>query len=474
MNKELLEKSVVDLAELIETKKVSPVEVTENLYKYIEKSNKDTNAYLSLSKEQALASAKKAEQEIMQGNYLGYLHGVPLALKDNIYFKDEVTTMASKIHKDFKPTYDATVTEKIRAAGAVFTGKLSMHEYAWGIDNNNPHFGAVHNPWDPAKVPGGSSGGSGAAVAAHQSYISLGTDTAGSIRIPSAACGIVGLKPTHGRVSKYGVYPLAWTLDHVGPMAKTVDDTAAMLSVIAGFDKRDPTSANVPVEDYAKKITGSVKGLRIGINEEYFFKNVDSGIEKVIRDRLDDLEKEGAILSTVSIPSLKYAEWTELAVSLSEAAAIHHRDLLTRPEDFGADIRLLFEWGELFSSIDYLQALQVRRAIKKQFTHTLTQDVDVLIAPTLPFVIPTIGDDKVIINNQSTDFVENCIRYTGPGNLTGLPAISVPGGLCQGLPVGLQVIGKAFDEATVLNVAKAVENMNSLQGATPKITPAGY
>lgn len=471
MNKDLLKKSVVDLAALIKSKQVSPVEVTENLYSYIEKSNPDTNAYLSLTKETALASAQAAEKEIMAGNYRGYLHGVPLALKDNIYFKDELTTMASKIHKDYKPSYDATVTEKIRDAGAVFTGKLSMHEYAWGIDNNNPHFGSVHNPWDLDKVPGGSSGGSGAAVAAHQSYISLGTDTAGSIRIPSAACGIVGLKPTHGRVSKYGVYPLAWSLDHVGPMAKTVDDAAAMLSVIAGFDPRDPTCANVPVQDYCQNLDGNVKGLRIGINEEYFFKDVDAGIEKVIRQRLDDLEKQGAVLSTVSIPSLRYAEWAELAVSLSEAAAIHHTDLLNRPDDFGTDIRLLFEWGELFSSVDYLQALQVRRAIKQQFTQILTEQVDVLVAPTLPFVIPTIGDDKVVINGKSTDFVENCIRYTGPSNLTGLPAISVPGGLHNGLPVGLQVIGRAFDERTVLNVAKAVENMSPLGNTEPGYGP---
>lgn len=473
MDKELILKSATELAGMLKEKQVSPVEVTKNLLAYMDKVNGDTNSYISNTAESALQQAQQAEKEIMAGQYKGTYHGVPLALKDNIYFKDEVTTMASKIHADFKPADDATVTAKLREAGAIFTGKLNMHEYAWGIDNNNPHFGAVHNPWDTTRVPGGSSGGSGAAVASHVTYGSLGTDTAGSIRIPSAACGIVGLKPTHGRVSKFGVYPLAWTLDHVGPMSKTVADAAAMLEAIAGFDPRDPTCANLPTGNYLSQLNSDVKGLKIGVNEEYFFKDVDAPIEKLIRDRIADLEKQGATVQEVKIPALRYSEWAELAVSLSEASAIHHRDLQSRPQDFGADIRFLFEWGELFSSVDYLQALQVRRAIKQQFAQALSQ-VDVLISPTLPFVVPTIGDQLVNINGKQTDFIENCIRFTGPGNLTGLPAISVPAGLVNGLPVGLQIMGRAFDEQRLLNVAQAIENMNPMGGATPKIHPNNY
>lgn len=461
MNKELLEKTVTELSELIKTRKVSPVEATENILQYIEESNKATNAYISITADTAMQRAREAEKEISGGNYKGVFHGVPIALKDNIYFENEVTTMASKIHRNFVPENDATVTAKLREAGAIFTGKLNMHEYAWGIDNNSPHFGPVHNPWNPDKVPGGSSGGSGAAVASHSTYTSLGTDTAGSIRIPSSACGIVGLKPTHGRVSKYGVYPLAWTLDHVGPMAKSVADAAAMLSVIAGFDAKDPTTANVPVNDYTSALNGNVKGLRIGINEAYFFKNVDARVEKLIRARIADLEKLGAIVKPVSMPSLRYSEWTELATSLSEAAAIHHRDLQTRPDDFGGDIRFLFELGELFTGIDYLQAQQARRQIKQEFSQVLTE-VDVIIAPTLPFLPPNIGDDTVDINGQKMDFIENCIRFTGPSNLTGLPAITVPAGVSDGMPVGLQVIGRAFDEARLLNVALAIENMKPM------------
>lgn len=470
MNKELLEKSVTELAQLIKSKSVSPVEVTENMLQYIESSNPQTNAYVAITADSALKAAKHAENEIMQGKYKGTFHGVPIALKDNIYFANEVTTMCSKIHRDFISKEDATVTARLREAGAVFTGKLNMHEYAWGIDNNSPHFGAVHNPWNPEKVPGGSSGGSGAAVASHSTYSSLGTDTAGSIRIPSSACGIVGLKPTHGRVSKYGVYPLAWTLDHVGPMSKTVADAAAMLQVIAGFDTKDPTSAPVPVVDYSASLNEGVKGLRIGINEAYFFNQVDSRVERIIRERLDDLEKQGAILSTVSIPALQYAEWAELAISLSEASTIHHEDLLKRPDDFGDDIRFLFEWGELFSSVDYLQAQQVRRALKQQFTQVL-REVDVLVAPTLPFLVPNIGDNLVDINGQKTDFIQNCIRFTGPSNLTGLPALSVPAGISEGLPVGLQIIGRAFDEATLLKAAYAIEAMQPLAGHKPVLAP---
>jgi len=470
MDKGLLEKTVTELADLIKNRKVSPVEVTQNILEYIDQSNPKTNAYISITADSALERAREAEAEITAGNYKGVFHGVPIALKDNIYFSKEVTTMASKIHQNFIPETDATVTAKLREAGAIFTGKLNMHEYAWGIDNNSPHFGAVHNPWNPEKVPGGSSGGSGAAVASHSTYTSLGTDTAGSIRIPSSACGIVGLKPTHGRVSKFGVYPLAWTLDHVGPMAKSVADAAAMLTTISGFDVKDPTSANVPVNDYLGGLNGNVKGLRIGINEDYFFKNVDSRVEKIIRDRISDLEKLGAIVKTVSIPTLRHAEWIELATSLSEASAIHHRDLQTRPNDFGSDIRFLFEVGEMFSGVDYLQAQQARRQLKMEFAQALSE-VDVIISPTLPFLPPMIGDDKVDINGSKVDFIENCIRFTGPSNLTGLPALTVPAGISEGMPVGLQVIGNAFDEALLLNVGMAIELMKPLGNHRPVLSP---
>lgn len=467
LSKELISKSVEELAPLIENKTISPVELTKTVLDHAETNNEQINAYINISRQDAETSAKKAEEEIVNGNYRGMYHGIPMGIKDNIYFKDEVTTMASKIHENFVSDYDATVVKKLRDAGVIFTGKLNMHEYAWGITNNNPHYGACRNPWDLEKIPGGSSGGSGAAVAADMSVASLGTDTAGSIRIPSSACGIVGLKPTHGRVSKYGCYPLAWSLDHIGPMTKTVKDAAGLMNVIGGYDKNDPTSVDVPVDNYLN-FNGDVKDLVIGVNEDYFFNQVDSDIEKLVRQSIQSLVDQGAKVEEVKIPSLQYAEWAELVTSLSEASAIHHTDLLKRPDDFGHDIRLLFELGELPSAVDYLQAQQVRRQLKQDFAKAF-EEVDLLISPTLPVIPPSIGEDFADLNGKKVDLIDSIIRFTGPGNLTGLPALSIPCGTKGNMPVGLQIMGPAFSEKTILNAGYALEQTNPLEGRKPSL-----
>lgn len=468
LSKELAAKSVEQLSSLIENRELSPVELTEAILSHAEKTEGDINAYMDFYKDEALASAKEAETEIANGNYKGMYHGIPMGIKDNVYFQDKVSTMSSKIHKDFVSDFDATVIKKLREAGVIFTGKVSMHEYAWGITNNNPHYGAVKNPWNLEKIPGGSSGGSGASVSVGSSVASLGTDTAGSIRIPSSACGIVGLKQTHGLVSKYGVYPLAWSLDHVGPMTKTVKDAAGLLQIITGYDKNDPTSVKVPAEDYVGKITGDVKDLVIGVNEDYFFNEVDDEIEKLVRDAINKLVEQGAKVKEVKIPALEYAEWAELVTSLSEASAIHHSDMLIRPDDFGNDIRMLFELGELPSAVDYLQAQQVRRQLKQDFQKAFNE-VDILMMPTLPVLPNDIGDDWADINGKKVDLIDNIIRFTGPGNLTGLPALSVPCGFSQGLPVGLQFMGPAFGEAAILNAGYAFEKTNPLGGQKPEL-----
>ncbi len=468
LSKNLVTKPVEELAPLLEKREISSEELTKEVLDHAESLNETINAYICITRESALQAAKQADQEIKSGEYKGMYHGIPMAIKDNIYVKDEVTTMASKIHGDFVSDYDATVVKKMKEAGIVLTGKLNMHEYAWGITNNSPHFGPVRNPWDLDKIPGGSSGGSGAAVAADMTVATLGTDTAGSIRIPSSSCGIVGLKPTFGRVSKYGCYPLAWTLDHIGPMTKTVKDAAGLLEVIAGYDKNDPTSIHAPTENYISKLNGGVKNLVIGINEEYYFKDVDADVEKLVRAAIKELESQGAKVETVEIPALQYAEYAELVTSLSEASAIHHRDLLKRPDDFGSDIRLLFELGELFSSVDYLQAQQLRRQIKQDFAHAF-EKVDVLLAPTLPVMSPNIGSDYANLNGKQVDLIDNFIRFMGPCNLAGLPALTVPCGFKDGLPVGLQIIGNALNESTVLNVGYAFEQTNPLKGKRPQL-----
>lgn len=468
LSKELASQSVEQLAPLLKKGEISPVDITNSVLDRAEATQETINSHIEIYREDALKEAEKAEKEISSGQYRGMFHGIPMAIKDIIYMKDKVTTMGSKIHKDFVSDHDATVVSKLKEAGVVFTGKLSLHEYAWGVTNNNPHYGAVRNPWNTNKIPGGSSGGSGAALASDATIASLGTDTAGSIRIPSSACGTVGLKQTYGRVSKYGVYPLAWTLDHVGPMTKTVKDAAGLLQIIAGFDKKDPTSINVPVDDYVGAVTGNVKDLVIGVNEDFFFKGVDSGVEKLVRNGIQKLVDQGAKVQEVKIPSLQYSDWAELITSLSEASAIHHSDLQSRPQDFGSDIRLLFELGELPSAVDYLQAQQVRRQLKQDFQKAFNK-VDVIMAPTLPVLPNNIGEDFAYLNGEKVDVIDNIIRFMGPENLTGLPALSVPCGLSQGLPVGMQIIGPAFQEGRILNAGYAFEKTAPMQGKKPEL-----
>lgn len=466
LNNNLIDLSALELAPLLETKSISPLELTKEVLNQAEQSQSKINAYMDIYREDALQAARKAEQEILSGHFRGIYHGIPMAIKDNLYVQDKITTMSSKIHKDFIPTYDATVVKKLHKAGVVLTGKLSMHEYASGVTNDNPHYGAVRNPWDLDKIPGGSSGGSGAAIAIGSSVASLGTDTAGSVRIPASACGIVGLKPTYGLVSKHGSFPLSWSLDHVGPMTKTIKDAAGLLEIIAGFDPNDPASVNVPKTDYLSKVTGDVKDLVIGIDEDYFFHQIDNDINQLVQASIQSLVEQGAKVEIVKIPSLQYAEWAELISFAAEASAIHHTNLQNRPDDFGDDIRLFFELGALPSAVDYLQAQQVRRQLKKDFQKVF-EKVDILISPTLPIEPTTIGDHFANLNGTQVDAITNIIRLTGPANLTGIPALSLPCGFKGNLPIGLQIMGPAFGEATILNAGFAIEQTKPLQGRKP-------
>ncbi|GAB3790761.1 amidase [Virgibacillus kimchii] len=463
MTKDLINKSVEELAPLIKNKSVSPVELTKAVLDRAEECQEKTNAYINFYREEAIEAAKKAETEIAEGNYRGMYHGIPMGLKDNIFFKDKVTTMASKIHQNFVPSYDATVVSKLREAGAIFTGKLNMHEYALSITSNNPYYGPVRNPWDLEKTPGGSSGGSGASIAVDASMTSIGTDSAGSVRIPAAACGIVGLKPTRGRVSARGVYPLSWTQDHVGPMAKTVKDAAGLLEIIAGHDEKDPASVDHPAENYLEQITGDVKDLVIGLDEDYFFHNIDANIEKTVRTAIQKLVDQGAKVEEVKIPSLKEAEMAGMMFNVSEASAIHMNSVLNNPEDFGEDIRDFLVAGAFPSSAGYAQAVKVREQLIENFKEVFTK-VDVLISPTLPVMPNKIGDPSADLNGEKVDLVPNFIRLTGPANLSGIPALSVPCGFNGQLPVGLQIMGPNFSEGKILNTGYAVEQMNLMEG----------
>lgn len=469
MKDELAVKSIEQLAPLLAKKELSPVELTKAVLARIEDLDHQIGAFIQYNPDRALDAAIAAESEIVNGRYRGPLHGIPMALKDIFYRKGQITTFGSRIHRDFKPAYDATVVERLTDAGAIFTGTLNMHEYAWGGTTDNPHYGTCRNPWDLERSPGGSSGGAGAAVAADLAVASLGTDTGGSIRIPSAFCGIVGLKPTHGRVSKYGVFPLAWSLDHVGPMTKTVRDAAILLEAIAGYDSSDPTSVDVPVVPYTDYLNGELTDLVIGFEEEYFFKCCDDEVAAVVRQALAWFESMGATVKPVSIPSLRHAPFAELVTITSEASAIHHRNLKERPNDFGEDVRLLLELGELNSAVDYLQAQQVRHKLKRDFT-ALFREVDVLVSPTLPIPAPRIGQDTVEIGGLKLDIISGLTRFMAPGNLTGLPALTVPCGFVSGMPVGLQLIGPAFREEVLLNLGYAFEQTQPLQGRRPSVS----
>ena len=458
---ELAKKTIAELAPLVKNRDVSPVEITESVLERTKKYNPTINAFIEISEEKAIEAAKLAENDIRAGRYKGVLHGIPLALKDIFNVKGETVTVGSKIHGDFVPDDDAAVVSKLKDAGALFTGKLNMHEYAWGATTDNPHYGACRNPWNLEKNPMGSSGGSGAAVAADMTIASLGTDTGGSVRMPAAACGIVGLKPTHGRVSKYGCFPLSWSLDHIGPMTKTVEDAAILLEQIAGFDERDPTTVDLPTESYTEYLNGNIKGKVIGIIEDYYFHDIDEGIEKRVRKAIQTFEDMGAEVEVIRIPSLKYAQYAELITILVESSAIHHKNIISRPNDFGEDVRLNIKMGFLPSGVDYVQAQQVRRMLDRDFSKAF-EKVDVFVAPSLPVPPPTIGIDTT---GQG-------VRFSCPANLTGLPSISIPCGISDGLPVGMQIIGPAFHEGEILNFAYALEQTNPLKGQKPSFEQA--
>jgi aspartyl-tRNA(Asn)/glutamyl-tRNA(Gln) amidotransferase subunit A len=467
MSHDLAALPVHQLAPLLESGQVSPVEVAEAVLENVGRYDDTLNAYIDVYHDDALTAARKAESEISSGHYRGPLHGVPLAIKDNIYFADRVTTMGSKIHGDFVSSTNATVVDRLSEAGAVFLGKLNMHEYALGGTTDNRYYGTCRNPWDLDKSPGGSSGGSAAALASNMATAALGSDTSGSIRIPAAFCGIVGLKPTYGRVSRFGCFPEAWTLDHVGPMTRSVKDAAIMLDAISGYDPRDPGSLNLPGTTTAGSLRTSLEGVTIGVVEDFYFSDVDDEIARSVRAGIESLRGLGAVIRTISIPGLKDAEYALTIIDTSETSAVHRANLRDRPHDYSDDVRLLLECGELPSAVDYLEAQQIRRHLRGEVQAAFAE-VDVIAGPTLPIRTPTIGEATATLNGRDVDALENLIRLVGPASLLGLPTLSVPCGLVEGLPVGMQIIGPARGEQSVLDVGHLLESTAPLgsEGAT--------
>jgi aspartyl-tRNA(Asn)/glutamyl-tRNA(Gln) amidotransferase subunit A len=458
-NKRLSSLPISELAPMMAGHELSPCELLEDVLRRIEELNPKLNAYVQVDSKGARKEAEKAEKEISRGKYRGPLHGIPIALKDNILTAGIPTRAGSKILADYVPDYDATVVRRLHKAGAIFVGKANLSEFAYGTETNNPHFGRTLNPWDTDRIPGGSSGGSAAATAACMCSGSIGTDTGGSIRNPSALCGIVGLKATFGRVSCHGVIPLAPSLDHVGPMARTVLDVAILLNAIAGHDPLDELSVRDSVPDYFHQATEERGHLRVGVPKEYFFDNLDPDIEASIREAMTTLQQCGVELEEVSLPHLPESDAACTQLTYVEATSFHQTAgyFPSRAADYAPDVRSRLEEGARVLATEYMAALAVRRLLRKDF-HQALEKVNAILVPTVPIPAPRVNELTVTLNSRSVPIRGELIRFNRPSNLTGLPAISVPCGITrQGLPIGLQLIGRAFDEGTILNLAQRFE-----------------
>ncbi|MCL4466065.1 MAG: amidase family protein [Chloroflexi bacterium] len=467
--RELATLPISALGRLLATREVSPVEVIDSVLSRTERLEPRLNCYVTLLGDAARAAARMAEREIGAGNYRGPLHGIPVALKDIFDVAGVKTTASSKILADSVATADSTVARLLQDAGAIIVGKTNLHEFAFGVTTNNPHYGPTRNPWDTTRVPGGSSGGSGAAVAASLCSAATGTDTGGSIRIPASLCGIVGLKPTFGRVSKAGVVPLSWTLDHMGPLSKSVEDAAIFLQAIAGYDAADPTTVRRPVPNYRQAVGLGVRGLRLGVPKQHFFSGLQEDVQRAVRAAIDHFASLGVAVEEVSLPHADYINPAFAPIIHAEAAAYHERWLLERPQDYGKETRARLEVGLTVLGTQYVNAQRARAVIRGDFEQALTQ-VDALITPTIPAVAMPIGADSITIDGESKELRSVYNRLTSPVNLVGLPAVSLPCGFSgEGLPIGLQLIGGAFGEETLITLGHAYETTTDWHQRQPPL-----
>lgn len=443
--------SVAEASSLIARRQLSPRELTEAVLARAQELDGRLNAYITLLADEALRAAGAAEEAIAAGNYLGPWHGIPVALKDIFATRGVRTTAGSRVLGEWVPDEDSTIVARLRAAGAVQLGTLNLAEFACGVKTANEHYGQCHNPWNLERVPGGSSGGSGAAVAAGLCLASVGTDTGGSIRMPASLCGVVGLKPTLGRISRAGMVMLSWSLDCAGPITRTVGDAALMLNVLAGHDRRDPASSRVPTQDYAAALSGDVRGLRIGVPSNYFFAEAEAEVGETVREAVRVLEGLGARAEEVELPGMEYAQSAVWAIMLPEAAAAHYDAFQEQGHLYGSEPRTRIEVGRLTLAIHYIRAQQLQTQLREMLKGVFRR-YDVLITPTTPVAAPPI--DAAIAGGEPPLLP----RLTAPISLVGLPALSVPCGFTHdGLPIGMQVAGKPFAEAAILNVGYAYQ-----------------
>ena len=483
---ELYKLTIHELHEKLKNREISAKELTESIFKRLSETEEKIKAYLTITKDEAQKQTEEADKDIKSGN-ASPLTGIPLAIKDNICTDGIKTTCASRILESFIPPYDAAVITKLKKSGYILVGKTNMDEFAMGSSTENSAFGATRNPYDLDRVPGGSSGGSAAAVAADECIAALGSDTGGSIRQPAALCGIVGMKPTYGRVSRYGLVAFASSLDQIGPLTKDVADCAVMMNAISGHDPCDSTSANIPLPDFTKSLVKDVKGLKIGIPEEYFIEGIDKDVDKAVRDAIKLLEGLGAESVKIKLPNTGYAIATYYILATSEASSnlarydgvkyglrAEGKDLIdmymeTRAKGFGSEVKRRIMLGTYALSAGYYEAYykkaqQVRTLIKMDFDEAFKK-ADVIITPTTPTPAFKIGE-------KTQDPLQMYLSdiFTISVNLAGVPAASIPCGLTKGnLPIGLQIIGKPFDEETIIRTAYTFEQSTDWHKRKPNI-----
>ncbi len=461
--------TLAEQARLIRDGEVSPVQVVESALAQIDRIDGRLNAFVTMMREEALAAAREAEQEIVRGNYRGPLHGIPIALKDLFHTKGVRTTAGSKILADFVPAEDATVVSRLKEAGAVMIGKTGMNEFAYGATGTNSHYGDVRNPWDLDRITGGSSSGSAAAVASRMVPAALGSDTGGSIRIPSALCGVAGIKPTYGRVSRHGVVPCAWSFDHVGPIARTAEDCALVLAVLAGPDPKDPTSSPEPVPDYAADLSRGVSGLRVAVLQEYATDPMEPEVAAGFERALEVLRQLGAAVEEVSVPLVDYTAGAMSAISAGEISSYHDRWLRTRPEDYGAELRTRIEANLLVAASDYVNGQRVRARMIEEF-HGVFRRYDALVCPTEPITAPRLGQETVVFGDLVEPMFPTLVRHTRLFNFAALPAVSVPCGFASnGLPIALEIAAAPFAETVALRLAHAYERATGWHVRVPEV-----
>ncbi|MDA1127422.1 MAG: amidase [Chloroflexi bacterium] len=464
--------SATELGSAIQSKQVSPVEAVEAYLERIQRIDPQVNSYITVMADQALADARQAEAEIQRGEYRGPLHGIPIGIKDQIYTKGVRTTSASKIRADFVPDYDATVVTNLKNAGAILLGKLNMSEFAHG-EPQSSHFGPARNPWDLTRSPGVSSTGSGAATAARLCATSLGEDTGGSIRGPAANCGLVGLRPTWGRVSRYGVDGAGWSFDTIGPISRTVEDCAITIGGIAGYDPKDLSTHKAPVPDYRAALTGDITGLKVGVVKELLNPeelDLDPQMRQAVLNAIEVLAELGAEVREVSMPLAEKSGYITRAITHVDRVSLRPQFLREQPQDYHYNTRVHFTTANLIPAQVYYKAQKLRTMVRQQVL-SLLEDVDVLIQPTSGHPANVINMEQKVESQEHSKRALAAGGFRGPYSLSGAPALSILCGFTSdgdgGLPLAMQIAGRPFDEATVLRVAHAYEQAVSWNKRVP-------